>query len=66
MRLHDESRGANTPPTGAMPRFMGNWQTFIKVTLASAKQVSFLPTCPESQPKSKLTEMNRQNFKCKE
>lgn len=35
---------------------------FIKVTLASANQASFTPTCPGQQPKSK---MKRQNFKWK-
>lgn len=45
-----------------MPRFMGNWKMLIQVTLANAKQASFTPTCPESRPKLKLTEMKRQNF----
>lgn len=39
---------------------------FIKVILVNANQSSFIPTCPEKQPKSKLVERERQNFKRKE
>lgn len=57
---NDESSEANIPPISTTLRLTG--KMFIKVTLASANQASFTPTCPGQQPKSKL---KRQNFKWK-
>lgn len=48
------------------PNSGGTSKTFTKVILVNANQSSFIRTCPEKQPKSKLVEMKRQNFKRKE